>query len=57
MFVICKTNEAFEDQLTSGERYAVIGMGDNSYLIRNDRGEQRWYGRSRFVISQCRAAA
>lgn len=57
MFVTCKSNDAFEDQLTTGKKYTVVGLGENSYLISNDKGEERWYGRSQFVISRCRAAA
>ncbi|MEH6627712.1 MAG: hypothetical protein V7739_14805 [Motiliproteus sp.] len=50
MNVICKTNEAFEDSLTSKETYNLIRMKNASLLIVNDLGEMRWYGANRFEL-------
>ncbi len=50
MNVVCKTNEAFEDTLTSSKAYNLIRMSNSSVLIVNDMGEARWYGANRFVL-------
>ena len=51
MYVDCKTNSGFEDQLTSGGTYKVKTLGQNSYQVVNDKGELRYYGTSHFDIS------
>lgn len=47
-YIKCKSNVAFEDQLTTGVTYAVYTYGSNGYLIKNDKGERKWYGRPAF---------
>lgn len=49
--VTCKSNEAFEDQLTTGNTYCVIEMKGASYLVANDNGTQRWYGNINFTLA------
>lgn len=53
MYVICTSNEAFEDQLTVGERYKVIEARGNSVLICNKADELRWYGVDKFRHGDC----
>lgn len=48
-YVICISEEGFEDQITHGIHYDVVKYGMNSYFIENDRGEQKWYGKVHFV--------
>ncbi|MCW8884378.1 MAG: hypothetical protein OQK12_03865 [Motiliproteus sp.] len=50
MKVVCKTNEAFEDALTTSNTYNLIRMKNTSVLIINDLGEARWYGAGRFLL-------
>ncbi len=50
MNITCKTNEAFEDSLTSKQSYNLIQMKNSSLLIVNDLGEMRWYGATRFEL-------
>ena len=52
MFVECKANDGFEDQLTGALIYKVHELGENSYLILNDKGESRWYGKHHFTIGK-----
>ena len=54
MFIECIRNEGFEDQLTASTAYKVKEFGENSYLIKNDNEEPRWYGQQHFSI-QCKA--
>lgn len=51
MMIECVSNGGFEDQLTPGQDYSVAQMKGNSYLITNDAGQERWYGRMHFEIS------
>jgi hypothetical protein len=50
MFAICKTNDAFEDTLTSGKEYPVRELRNASLLIEDDQGNKRWFGLSRFKL-------
>ena len=50
MIVECMTNSGFEDQLTTSANYRVKELGDNDYLIEDDKGKERWYGTARFEI-------
>ncbi len=50
MIIECKDNDGFEDQLTASTTYRVKEAGENSYLLRNDKGQDRWYGTARFEI-------
>lgn len=52
MIVKCKTNSGFEDQLTSNSSYRVKELGENSYLVQNDKGQVRWYGQQNFNIEK-----
>jgi len=50
MHIVCKTAGPFEDQLTPHDPqkgkgiYWVKELGENSYLITNDKKQDRWYG-------------
>ena len=48
--VTCKSDEAFEDQLTTGADYDVLSVEGGSYLIKNDNGIVRWYGNIHFKL-------
>lgn len=53
MFIVCETNEAFEDQLNTNPNqektvYRVREVKGYSYKIKNDKGQERWYGAARF---------
>lgn len=50
MHILCKSNDGFEDQLSAQAKYNIEAIGDNSYLITNDTGEQRWYGQQHFSL-------
>lgn len=50
MIALCKTNEAFEDTLTSHQSYRILELRNASVLILNDKGEARWYGLGRFTL-------
>lgn len=50
MIIECVRNDGFEDQLTASSAYRVKELGENSYLIENDREDQRWYGHQHFTI-------
>ncbi len=50
MFIECVRNDGFEDQLTASTDYQVQELGENSYLIENDKAEARWYGRQHFTV-------
>ena len=54
MIIICTDNEGFEDQLTLGQDYRpnpiYKTIGENSYLIYDDKGIVRWFGESHFKI-------
>ncbi|WP_207061060.1 hypothetical protein [Motiliproteus sp. SC1-56] len=50
MIARCKTNEAFEDNLTGDKLYPILDLRNGSVLIVNDREEERWYGVSRFQL-------
>lgn len=50
MIIECTCNDGFEDQLTATSEYRLKQLGDNSVLIENDKGEERWYGRHRFEM-------
>ena len=52
MFVECKNEDGFEDQLTSDLIYRVKAIGENSYLLTNDKGEEFWYGQQHFTIGK-----
>ena len=47
----CKDNAGFEDQLTSSKSYRLLRAGSNSYLIENDKGQERWYGSQNFTLT------
>lgn len=57
MLAICKTNDAFEDSLTSGKEYSIKELRNASLLIEDDRGEPRWYGLARFRLAIARLDA
>lgn len=44
MKVKCINSVGFEDQLTAGMLYTVEGVGENSYIIVNDKHQPAWYG-------------
>lgn len=44
MRVKCTFNYGFEDVLTEGKCYEVVAIGENSYQIVDDAGNERWYG-------------
>ncbi len=48
MILECTANEGFEDQITPSEIYEIKMIGQNSVLIENDKGVQRWYGQHHF---------
>ncbi len=50
MIIECVKNDGFEDQLTQENDYQVKSLGENSYLIENDKQESRWYGTQHFAI-------
>jgi hypothetical protein len=50
MIARCKTNDAFEDTLTTHKPYPIVALRNASVLILNDRGQERWYGVSRFQL-------
>lgn len=50
MFIECKGNDGFEDQLTPNVAYQVKAIGQNSFSVVNDQGKQRWYGFTHFKI-------
>ena len=50
MLVECKSNTGFEDQLTTEEAYQVQQVGENSYLVTNDKGDLRYYGQQNFNV-------
>ena len=50
MFIECTCNDGFEDQLTAESTYRLKELGNNSVLIENDKGQERWYGQQRFEI-------
>jgi hypothetical protein len=52
MTVECKDAEGFEDQLSKDGLYKVKEMKNNSVLIENKKGDERWYGRYRFSIKE-----
>lgn len=56
MIALCKTNEAFEDILTSGKGYRVIELRNGSVLLADDQGNQRWFGLSRFALQRAETA-
>ncbi|WP_210395217.1 hypothetical protein [Motiliproteus sediminis] len=56
MIALCKTNEAFEDILTSGKSYSVIELRNGSVLLADDRGNKRWFGLSRFALKRVEEA-
>ena len=51
MLAICKTNDAFEDTLTSGKEYLIKELRNASLMIEDDQGDPRWYGLARFRLS------
>ena len=51
MIAICKSNEAFEDTLTSYKSYNPIRLTNASIMILNDQGEVRWYGVDKFKLT------
>ena len=50
MIIECTCNDGFEDQLTATTQYNLKEFGNNSVLIENDKGQERWYGKQRFEI-------
>ena len=55
MIAICKTNDAFEDTLTSGKQYPIRELRNASLLIEDDQGDKRWFGLSRFKLEAANA--
>ena len=51
LIIVCKDDSGFEDQMTDGTNYKVQEEKNNSYLILNDNGEKRWYGKVHFDVS------
>ena len=51
MIVECKDNGGFEDQLQQGQNYRVEKVGQNSYLIENDKDQLVWYGAVKFELA------
>jgi hypothetical protein len=52
MIIECIDNDGFEDQLTKGHGYVVtmIGNGGESFQVKNDKGDLRWYGEAKFEV-------
>lgn len=50
MYIECKQNFGFEDQLTEQAVYRIKELGENSYLIENDKQQECWYGRQHFLV-------
>ncbi len=42
--VECISNEGFEDSITVGRTYVIIGIGENGFKIINDKLKPCWYG-------------
>lgn len=57
MIATCKTNDAFEDSLTSGKAYRVRELRNASVQIEDDTGGKRWFGLSRFKLGIVRLNA
>ncbi|MEH6652107.1 MAG: hypothetical protein V7707_18955 [Motiliproteus sp.] len=57
MLAICKTNDAFEDTLTSGKEYPIRELRNASVMIEDDQGDNRWFGLSRFKLEAVNAEA
>ncbi len=51
MLIECIQNDGFEDQISENKKYVVKAVGENSFLIENDKSEQRWYGRLHFSFT------
>lgn len=50
MIACCKTNDAFEDILTTGKRYPIVEIRNGSLQVVDDSGMPRWFGLSRFQL-------
>lgn len=50
MIAICKTNDAFEDQLTTDGQYPILEVRGGSVLIETDCGHRRWFASGRFLL-------
>lgn len=48
MIIYCVDNEAFEDSLTEGKKYPILATGVNGFKIKDDKGEERYYGATKF---------
>ena len=46
--ITCIDNGGFEDMLTLGNVYVVEGVGENSYLVKDDNNVERWFGMVKF---------
>ena len=53
MQIECIDNSGFEDLLTPGQNYRIDALQGNSVQLRDDSGQQRWYGRMKFGEPGC----
>jgi len=56
MIALCKSNDAFEDILTTGKPYTILEIRNGSVRVLDDRGQRRWFGLSRFSIQKAEQA-
>lgn len=54
MIVKCTTDE-FCDQITNGSTYRVLEVKNNSYQIKNDQGNNTWFGQVNFNIENVKS--
>lgn len=52
MLVVCQDNAGFEDTRRVGYTYKVLDIGENSYLIHDSKGKERWVGMVAFKVSR-----
>ena len=50
MILNCIDNSGFEDQLTNSTEYRAKEVQGGSYLVLNDKGQERWYGECKFAV-------
>lgn len=49
MLIECIDNSGFEDLLSCGTHYPVLGLGGQSVQLRDNSGQVRWFGRGKFA--------
>ena len=53
MQIECIDNSGFEDLLTQGQVYRITELGVNSYQLKDDSDQLRWFGRFKFSLPGC----